>query len=127
MACVHLHNYLQVNGEQTYSPQGSFDEENVNCGVFSPDSWRFNSLHLTPFQRVTRRASFPSRQVRDEFAAYFADCKCRFRKGVLAKSICLIKYYNNKKKGVLDISVFTDGMLNCPQRLSVQILLMSKF
>lgn len=71
LACVHLHNYLRVNSEQTYTPQGSFDEENVNCGVVNPGSWRFNSLHLTPLQRVARRASFSSRQVRDEFAAYF--------------------------------------------------------
>lgn len=46
LACVHLHNFLRRNESSSlsYTPQGTFDNEDINTGTIIPGQWRMAKL-----------------------------------------------------------------------------------
>lgn len=74
MACVQLHNFLRRSktSRQMYTPSGSLDHE-VD-GQLLPGTWRQNYVNssLIPFSKTARKPSQEAKDVRKEFAQYFA-------------------------------------------------------
>lgn len=74
VAC--LHNFLRESksSRKTYTPQGTFDEED-NDGNLIPGSWRNESTSdlssLIPIRNIPRKPSASAKEIRNNFAKYF--------------------------------------------------------
>lgn len=77
LAIVYLHNYLRRNKESRalYNPPGTFD--NYINGEYVPGNWRDSTngeiLSLLPTRNIPRRATKEAKDIREEFALYFAN------------------------------------------------------
>lgn len=76
LACVHLHNFLRrsESSSSSYTPQGTFDCEDLRTGTIIPGQWRVESMPgetLLHLKRVPKKPSQLAKEVRKEFSAYF--------------------------------------------------------
>lgn len=77
LACVHLHNFLRKSdsSKNLYSPQGTFDTENVSNGDIIYGSWREDTTNLRAFQSLKKtgwKSAAAGYQIREQFAEYFS-------------------------------------------------------
>jgi hypothetical protein len=77
LACVHLHNFLMKSdsSRNLYSPQGSFDTENLSNGDIIYGSWREETADLGSFQSLKRsgwKSAPGAREIREQLAEYFS-------------------------------------------------------
>lgn len=70
LACTALHNFLRREHASTYTPVGSFDNEDIDDGVVTPGAWRDNR-QLLPLDRVLRHPTSEAKDIRNEFMHYF--------------------------------------------------------
>lgn len=76
LSCVYIHNFLrlQTDSSRHYCPPGCFDNEDVRTGEIIPGSWRAITADDSGYralQRIPRRPSNTSIQIREEFMNYF--------------------------------------------------------
>lgn len=68
-----LHNYLRSTSQNTYTPNGSLDEEDRESGQIRPGSWRNESNIPLPSIRTlgSNHSSRRARELRDRLCQYF--------------------------------------------------------
>lgn len=72
-ACCAIHNYLRMTSHNTYTPNGSLDEEDTEIGQIRLGSWRNDTN--TPFPTIrnlgSNHSSRLARELRDGICQYF--------------------------------------------------------
>ncbi|XP_029340971.1 uncharacterized protein LOC115033105 [Acyrthosiphon pisum] len=76
LTCALLHNFLRKSKTSStkYSPNGTFDLENEE-GQIIPGAWRQEESTMTsllPLRNIPRKPGMEAKQIREEFATYFA-------------------------------------------------------
>lgn len=77
LACVYLHNFLRHSktSKRLYTPEGTFDAEDISSRKVLPGSWRRETSEGTsflPFNKVGRKPSSKAWQIREQFTEYFS-------------------------------------------------------
>lgn len=75
LACVHLHNFLRQSKSSrgTYTPPGTFDQEDPNTGQLIPGQWRVDGIPsgtLLRLKKTPKKSSDIAKIVRNELCAY---------------------------------------------------------
>nr|XP_023014829.1 uncharacterized protein LOC111504497 [Leptinotarsa decemlineata] len=75
LACIHLHNFLRrsKSSNGTYTPSGTFDQEDPSTGQLIPGQWRVVGLpseNLLRLKKIPKKSSDIAKLVRNEFCAY---------------------------------------------------------
>lgn len=81
LACIHLHNFLRKSdsSKNLYSPQGTFDTEDISNGDIIYGSWREETTNLRAFQSLNKigwKSAAAGYQIREQFAEYFSSAGC---------------------------------------------------
>jgi len=81
LTCVHLHNFLRKSDslKNLYSPQGTFDTEDILHGDIIYGSWREETTNLRAFQSLNKtgwKSAVAGYQIREQFAEYFSSAGC---------------------------------------------------